>query len=59
MTPEQKIGLGALMLMGAVVVGYIVSCIVPARHYPRIAGVLAANAVIAGLAVAGVSRPLT
>jgi hypothetical protein len=27
---------------------------VPARHFPRTAGLLAANAIIAGLAVAGI-----
>jgi hypothetical protein len=54
MTPEQKLGLGALMLIGAIVVGYIVRCVVPARHYPRTGGFLAANASIAGLTVAGV-----
>jgi hypothetical protein len=54
MTPEQKIGLGAIMLIGAVVVGYVVRCVVPKQHYPRVAGVLAANVSLAGLAVAGI-----
>jgi hypothetical protein len=53
-TPEQKFGVGVLILIGAIVAGYIVRCVVPARHFPRTAGLLAANAVAAGLAVAGV-----
>lgn len=42
------------MVIGSVVVGYIVSCVVPAKHYPRTAGVLAANAVLAAFTFAGV-----
>lgn len=53
MTDGQKIGLGVLFFIAAIVVGYIVFCLVPAKHYPRTAGVLAANALVAGLALAG------
>jgi hypothetical protein len=56
-TPEQVgalIGLGALFVIGAIVVGYTVYRIVPDRHYPEVAGVLAAIATIAALAAAGI-----
>lgn len=54
MTPHQQMGLGALMVIGSIVTGYVVSCVVPAKHYPRTAGVLATNAVMAALTFAGV-----
>jgi hypothetical protein len=53
-TPEQQFALGVLILIGAIVVGYVVRCVVPDRHYPRTAGLLAANALPAGLAVFGI-----
>jgi hypothetical protein len=42
------------MLIGAAVLGYIVHCVMPERHHPEIAGVLAALAAIAGLPAAGI-----
>ena len=54
MTAEQKLGIGALFVIGAIVAGYIVYCIVPDRHYPRVAGALAANGIMAGLTAAGI-----
>lgn len=53
MTGDQKIGLGALFFIAAIVVGYVVFRLVPAKHYPRTAGALAANALVAALALAG------
>ena len=54
MSSNQIVGLGLLIGLGAVAVGYLVSNLVPRQHFPRTAGVLATNAVIAGFAVAGV-----
>ena len=48
------LGLGVLIGIGAIVVGYVVSQIAPKQHYPRIAGVLASDAVVGGLTYVGV-----
>jgi hypothetical protein len=53
-TSNQLLGLGVLFVIGSIVVGYIVFCLVPAKHYPRTAGVLAANACMGGLTAAGI-----
>lgn len=47
---REDAGLGVLIGVGAIVVGYLVYCIVPADHFPRTAGLLAANAFVGGLA---------
>lgn len=54
MTQHQVYGLGTLMTIGAVLIGYIVYLIVPTKHFPIIAGVLAADAVMGALAFYGV-----
>lgn len=51
---NQMAGLGVLIGSGAIVVGYIVKIIVPNKHFPWTAGVLAANVVVAAFAYAGV-----
>jgi len=55
MTSSQIYGLGTLITIVAIVVGYCVYLLVPKRHFPVAAGVLAADAVIAGLALWGVA----
>jgi hypothetical protein len=54
MTEEQKVGLGVVIIAGAIVVGYLVSLVIPAKHFPRTAGLLSSNAVIGALAWGGV-----
>jgi hypothetical protein len=51
----QAIALGVLIGVGAIVIGYVVRLIVPNKHFPRTAGLLASNAVIAALAYAKVT----
>jgi hypothetical protein len=43
-------GLAVMLGVGAIVVGYLVYCIVPANHFPRTAGLLTANLVLGVLA---------
>ena len=50
----QMIGLGVLIAVGAVLIGYIVRLVIPDKHFPWTAGLLASNAVIALPAYAGV-----
>lgn len=52
---NQEFGLGVLILVAAIITGYGVSRLVPKGHFPIIAGLLAGNALVAGLAVAGVA----
>lgn len=54
MTSSQNYGLGTLIVIGALVVGYCVYRLVPEKHFPLVAGVLSADAVIAGLALWGI-----
>lgn len=51
---NQAAGLGVLIGVAAIVAGYLVSCMVPANHFPRTAGLVTANAIIGSLAYAGV-----
>ena len=51
----SELAFGILAISGAIVCGYVVSCLVPEPHYPRAFGVIAANVVLAGLAAFGVS----
>jgi hypothetical protein len=52
MRPGQSIGLGVLITVGAIVGGYLVYLLVPKKRI--VAGILAANAIIAAMALAGV-----
>lgn len=52
--PIEDLGLAVLIGVGAIVIGYIVRIIVPNKHFPWTAGLLATNAVVAGFAYAGV-----
>lgn len=52
---HQMIGLGVLIGVGAILLGYVVRLFVPAKHFPWTAGLLASNAVVAACAYAGVS----
>ena len=54
MRPGQSIGLGVLITVGAIVGGYLVYLLVPKKHFRIVAGILAANAIIAAMALAGV-----
>jgi hypothetical protein len=47
--------MATLAISAAIVGGYIVSCLVPKAHYPRTFGVIAANAILSGLALLGVA----
>lgn len=47
------VALGVLIGAGAIVIGYIVRMVVPNKHFPWTAGVLASNVVIAAFAYAG------
>jgi hypothetical protein len=51
---QQMVALGVLIGAGAIVVGYIVKLLVPKKHFPWTAGVLASNVVVAAFAYAGV-----
>jgi hypothetical protein len=53
MRPGQSIGLGVLITVGAIVGGYLVYLLVPKKHFRIVAGILAANAIIAAMALAG------
>lgn len=50
----QMIGLGVLIGVGAVLIGYFVRLIVPNKHFPWTAGLLASNLIVALPAYAGV-----
>jgi hypothetical protein len=50
----QMIGLGVLIGVCAILLGYIVRLAVPNKHFPWTAGLLASNAVVALPAYAGV-----
>src|SRR5262245_31769602 len=54
MRPGQSIGLGVLITIGGIVAGDLVYLLVPKKHFRIIAGILAANAIMAALALAGV-----
>jgi hypothetical protein len=51
----QELAVGILAISGAIVGGYVVSCLVPEAHYPRAFGVIAANVILAGLAWLGIT----
>jgi hypothetical protein len=54
MSSGQHLGLIVMIAIGAIIAGYIVYTLTPSKHYPSLAGLLAANAIVGGLAVAGV-----
>lgn len=56
MTPahNQQMALAVLIALGAIVAGYLVFCAVPVKHFPRMAGMLSAIGIVAGLTVLGV-----
>ena len=51
---NQQIALGVLIGAASIVIGYVVARVMPKRHFPVLAGVIASNAIIAGLAYWGV-----
>ena len=51
----QAFGVGLLIWVSAILVGYLVAQAIPKTHFPGIAGILASNALIGGLAAFGVS----
>src|SRR5262245_8644595 len=51
---ETSKRLGVLITRAAIVAGSLVDLLVPKKHFRIIAGILAANAIIATLALAGV-----
>jgi hypothetical protein len=58
----QAIGLGVLIGVGAILAGYLVKMVVPKKHFPWTAAVLATNAVVAvfaywGVKIAGIMLP--
>lgn len=53
-TQNWEMAVCVLAIVGATVAGYVVSCLVPAAHYPRTFGWLTAAAIMAGLTIAGV-----
>jgi uncharacterized protein YPO0396 len=50
----SKYALALLVALGAAMVGYAVFRLVPEDHYPRVAGWLASNVIVAALALIGV-----
>jgi hypothetical protein len=50
----RMIGLGVLIGAGAILIGYIVKLVVPNKHFPWTAGLLASNVVVALPAYVGV-----
>jgi hypothetical protein len=54
MRPGQPLGWGVLITVGAHCGGYLVYFLLPNKHLCIVAGILAANAVIAAMASAGV-----
>jgi ammonia channel protein AmtB len=59
LTEQQnwELAVAVLAIAVATAAGYLVSCFVPSAHYPRTFGVVAADAIIAGLALIGI-RPV-
>ncbi len=53
MMTNRGAGLAVLIAAGAIVAGYLVYRIVPPKHFPRTAGLLAANVIVGALAYAG------
>lgn len=51
---NREYALALVICVGAVLVGYGVFRLVPEHHYPRVAGWLAANVIVATLALLGV-----
>ena len=49
----QTIGEATLILIGAIVIGYVVTKVWPKRHNPQLFGTLIAIAVVGGLAYIG------
>jgi hypothetical protein len=56
MTPDlaTQQGLSIIIACASVIAEYIVSLVVPQRHFPKTAGILVAMMIVAGLSYAGI-----
>jgi hypothetical protein len=52
--PAAQQGLSIIIACAAVIAGYVVSLVIPSRHFPKTAGILVAIMIVAGLSYAGI-----